>query len=140
VHGGKIYGPDSDSDSGTTTFGLRSGNAPYTPSSLYRRTSASALLQAASTAAGLGIGSKLNSYLDSDNVALFDDDFNIINWWHEHKQTYPVLSILAKDVLSVPVSTISSESAFSLTHQRAPATSVSRNGRDALMHQGLGGR
>jgi len=99
---GTIYGPDSDSDSGTTTFGLRSGNAPYTPSSLSRRTSASALLQAASTGAGLGIGSELNSYLDSDNVALFDDDFDIINWWHEHKRTYPVLSILAKDVLSVP--------------------------------------
>ena len=140
MHGGKIYGPDSDSDSSTTTFGLHSGNAPYTPSPLSRRTSASALLQEASTVAGLGIGSKLNSYLDSDNVSLFDDDFNIINWWHEHKRTYPVLSILAKDVLSVPVSTISSESAFSLTHRGAPATSVSRNGRDALMHQGLGGR
>jgi hypothetical protein len=37
-----------------------------------------------------------------------------LNWWHEHKQTYPVLSILAKDFLCVPMSTISSESAFSL--------------------------
>jgi hypothetical protein len=53
--------------------------------------------------------------LDSDIVNQFDDDFNIINWWHEHKRTYPVLSILAKDVLSIHVSTISSESAFSLT-------------------------
>jgi len=59
--------------------------------------------------------SELSSYLDSDNVNMFDDDFNILNWWRDHKHTYPVLSILAKDVLSVPVSTISSESAFSLT-------------------------
>ncbi|WVZ96770.1 hypothetical protein U9M48_042369 [Paspalum notatum var. saurae] len=44
-----------------------------------------------------------------------DDDFNILNWWHEHQITYPVLSILAKDVLTVPVFTISSESVFSLT-------------------------
>ena len=105
---GKIYGPDSDSDSSTTTFGLHSGNAPYTPSPLSRRTSASALLQAAITGAGLGISSELTSDLDSDNITLFDDDFNILNRWHEYKQTYPVLSILAKDVLSVLVSTISS--------------------------------
>ena len=35
-------------------------------------------------------------------------------WWHDKRTTYPVLSILARDVLSVPVSTVSSESAFSL--------------------------
>uniref|UniRef100_A0A8R7QX52 HAT C-terminal dimerisation domain-containing protein n=1 Tax=Triticum urartu TaxID=4572 RepID=A0A8R7QX52_TRIUA len=43
-----------------------------------------------------------------------DDDFDIIQWWHEHKVTYSVISILARDVLSVPVSSTSSESAFSL--------------------------
>jgi hypothetical protein len=72
------------------------------------------LLQAVNTGAA-ALGSELSAYLDSDTVNQFDDDFNIINWWHENKRTYPVLSILAKDVLSVPVSTISSESAFSLT-------------------------
>jgi hypothetical protein len=35
-------------------------------------------------------------------------------WWHTHKLTYPILSLLAKDVLTVPASTISSESTFSL--------------------------
>ena len=40
---------------------------------------------------------------------------HILIWWHEHKLSYLVLSILARDVLTVPVSTISSESAFSLT-------------------------
>ena len=38
-----------------------------------------------------------------------------MNWWHEHKLTYPVLSIMAKDILTVSVSTISSESTFSMT-------------------------
>ena len=33
-----------------------------------------------------------------------DDDFNILDWWHQHKLTYPVLSIMAKDILTVPVS------------------------------------
>ena len=44
----------------------------------------------------------------------FDEDFNILNWWHEHKLSYHVISILARDIISIPVSTISSESAFSL--------------------------
>ena len=50
--------------------------------------------------------SELASYLDSDTVTCFDDYFDIIIWWHEHKLTYPILSILAKDVMSVPVSTV----------------------------------
>ena len=38
-----------------------------------------------------------------------------MQWWHEHKLTYSVFSVLDKDILTVPVSTISSESTFSLT-------------------------
>ncbi|WVZ53856.1 hypothetical protein U9M48_004744 [Paspalum notatum var. saurae] len=30
----------------------------------------------------------------------YDDDFDILNWWRDIKITYPVLSILAKDILS----------------------------------------
>lgn len=102
---GLIYGSDA------TEF-------PYPVSStpnLGNGTSASALLQQAHSSAGLSsLDTELSSYLDSDTLQKFDDDFNILNWWHEHKLSYPVLSILARDVISVPVSTISSESAFSL--------------------------
>ena len=105
---GKIFGDDG---AGSSSF----GNSSPTPSSLSRRTSASALLQAATSGAALATASELSSYLDSDNVNMFDDDFSILNWWRDHKHTYPVLSILAKDVLPMPVNTISSESAFSLT-------------------------
>ena len=38
-----------------------------------------------------------------------------MQWWQAHKLTYPVLSILSRDVLTVPVSTVSSESAVSLS-------------------------
>jgi len=48
-------------------------------------------------------------------VNQLNNDFNILNWWHLYKLTYPVLSIMAKDILIVPVSTISSESTFSMT-------------------------
>jgi hypothetical protein len=60
-------------------------------------------------------GYELIAYLDCDTVSQLHDDFNILNWWHQHKLTYPVLSTLAKDVFSVLVSTISSEATFSTT-------------------------
>jgi hypothetical protein len=89
----KIFASDVSSSSG--------------PSQLGRRTSTASLLSPAAL-------SELSSYLDSDCVVQYDEDFNILNWWHEHKRTYPILSILAKDVLIVPASTISYESTFSL--------------------------
>lgn len=60
-------------------------------------------------------GSELSAYLDCDRVRQMDDDFNILNWCHQHKLTYPVLSTLAKDVFSVSVSTFSSKATFSTT-------------------------
>ena len=42
------------------------------------RTSASALLHAASTP-GIS-GSELAAYLDSDTVQKFDDEFNLLDW------------------------------------------------------------
>jgi hypothetical protein len=58
--------------------------------------------------------SELQTYLDSDHVSQFDDSFSILSWRHGHKRTYHVLSILAKHIMVVPVSTISLESDFSL--------------------------
>ena len=74
--------------------------------SIARDTSATTLLQAASSSAS--IASKLISYLHCDTISHLDDDFNLLNWWHQHKLIYPVLSIMGKDVLTVPVFTISS--------------------------------
>jgi hypothetical protein len=79
---------------------------------LSRSIPATTLLHAASNTNN---GSELTAYLDCDTVSQLDDEFNILNWWHQHKLTYPVLSTLAKDVFSVLVSTISSEATFSTT-------------------------
>jgi hypothetical protein len=59
--------------------------------------------------------SELTAYLDSDPVTWADPNFDILLWWREHKLTYPILSIMARDIMAVPVSTVSSESCFSLT-------------------------
>ena len=58
---------------------------------------------------------ELSAYLDSDNVTSYEDDFDLLLWWHDHKLTFPILSIMARDIILVPVSTVSSESCFSLT-------------------------
>ncbi|XP_062201715.1 uncharacterized protein LOC133905724 isoform X1 [Phragmites australis] len=67
---------------------------------------------------GTGIptsGGELTTFIDSDVISHEQENFNILQWWHEHKTNYPVLSLLARDLLTVPVSTVSSEAAFSLT-------------------------
>jgi hypothetical protein len=112
-----VFGADGIGSSSSMALGAGLGAFGASASSsmgpeLSRRTSASALLHATSTH---GISSfELAAYLDSDNVQKFDDELNLLDWWHDHKLTYPVLSILAKDIISVPVSTMSSESTFSL--------------------------
>ena len=54
-------------------------------------------------------------YVDSDNVTAYEDDFDLLLWWCDHKLTYPILSIMARDIMSIFVSTVSLESCFSLT-------------------------
>ncbi|XP_026400303.1 zinc finger BED domain-containing protein RICESLEEPER 2-like [Papaver somniferum] len=42
-----------------------------------------------------------------------DDDFDILSWWQANANMYKVLSYMARDILSMHVSSVSSESAFS---------------------------
>jgi len=48
-------------------------------------------------------------------LTCYEETFDILLWWRDHKLTYPVLSIMARDIMSVPVSTVSSKSCFSCT-------------------------
>lgn len=56
--------------------------------------------------------SDLDNYLDDPNVPL-QDDFDILSWWRTNGARFPVLQQIARDILSIPVSTVPSESAFS---------------------------
>ena len=42
-----------------------------------------------------------------------NEDFEILEWWKKQQIKYPVLYIIARDVLTVTVSTVASEAAFS---------------------------
>uniref|UniRef100_A0A803LDI9 Transposase n=1 Tax=Chenopodium quinoa TaxID=63459 RepID=A0A803LDI9_CHEQI len=60
----------------------------------------------------VGLKSDLEKYLEAETIPLADD-FDILNWWKTNGNNYPVLQQIAKDIMSIPVSTVPSESAFS---------------------------
>lgn len=63
------------------------------------------------TSQSLGIKSDLEKYLEEP---LFprNADFNILEWWCVHTPRYPILSMMARSILGVPMSKMSLESAF----------------------------
>ncbi|KAJ0089938.1 hypothetical protein Patl1_12580 [Pistacia atlantica] len=56
---------------------------------------------------------ELDYYLE-DTILPRTSDFDILSWWRLNGSTYPILQSIARDVLAIPVSTIASESAFSI--------------------------
>ncbi|KAF2324201.1 hypothetical protein GH714_009903 [Hevea brasiliensis] len=58
--------------------------------------------------------SKLNVYLE-DGVHICEDDekFDALEWWKMNNTKYRILSKMARDILSIPIATVASESAFS---------------------------
>jgi hypothetical protein len=44
--------------------------------------------------------------------------FDILKWWKENASIYPTLARLARDILAIPASTVSAESAFDETDAR----------------------
>ncbi|CAI0539675.1 unnamed protein product [Linum tenue] len=56
---------------------------------------------------------ELDRYLKEEVEKSMDPKFNVLGWWKVNSHRFPTLSRMAKDVLAVPISTVSSESAFS---------------------------
>jgi hypothetical protein len=61
--------------------------------------------------------SEVLAYLDTDCVISYEESFDILLWWRDHKLTYQILSIMARDIMSVPVSTISFRVLFQFDRQ-----------------------
>jgi len=55
--------------------------------------------------------SELERYLEEESEDILDLD--ILMWWKSTGSKYKILSLIARDVLSIPVTTVASESAFS---------------------------
>lgn len=63
------------------------------------------------TSQGKNSVSDLDKYLE-EPVFPRNYDFNIFTWWKVHTPRYPILSMMAQDVLGVPMSTVTPELAF----------------------------
>lgn len=78
--------------------------------------------------------SDLDKYLE-EPVFPRNNDFNVLNWWKVHTPRYPILSIMACDVLAIPVATLGQDLVFSnrgrvLDHHRS---SLNPDTREALV-------
>ncbi|XP_050908840.1 zinc finger BED domain-containing protein RICESLEEPER 4-like [Lathyrus oleraceus] len=61
--------------------------------------------------------SRLGVYLDEASVDLSYqnfDDLNVLQWWKENCNRFKELSLLARDLLGIHITTVASESAFSI--------------------------
>ncbi|XP_021672490.2 zinc finger BED domain-containing protein RICESLEEPER 2 [Hevea brasiliensis] len=63
------------------------------------------------TSQSQGIRSDLDKYLEEP---LFPRsvDFNILNWWKVHTPRYPILAMMARNILGIPMSKVTPEFAF----------------------------
>ena len=55
----------------------------------------------------------VDKYLLEEPINPTTSSFDILLWWKENSSKYKILSLIARDVLVVPVFTVMSESAFS---------------------------
>ncbi|KAG5554223.1 hypothetical protein RHGRI_011921 [Rhododendron griersonianum] len=61
-----------------------------------------------------GIESELTRYLNQPALETDDDEpFDLLSWWRSQESRNPILTAMARDILTVPVSTVASEAAFS---------------------------
>ena len=56
--------------------------------------------------------SELDKYL-CDECEQNDETFDVLQFWKDQNKRYPILTMIARDVLAMPVSTVASDSAFS---------------------------
>lgn len=86
------------------------------------------------TSQGQSITSDLDKYLE-EPVFPRSYGFDILNWWKVHTPRYPILSMMARDVLGMPLSTLGPELVFNagsrvLDHHRS---SLNPDIREALI-------
>lgn len=57
--------------------------------------------------------SELDDHLGEKIVFSSSKNFDVLSWWKGNSVKYPILSNMARDVLSIPMSMVASESTFS---------------------------
>ncbi|KAH7688738.1 Tam3-transposase (Ac family) protein [Dioscorea alata] len=59
--------------------------------------------------------SELDLYLEEPKLEFaYYEDLDVLEYWKNHKHRFPILALIASDVLAIPITTVASESAFSI--------------------------
>ena len=59
--------------------------------------------------------SQLDLYLEETRLDhRFHEDLDVMEYWKSHSHCFPELSLMARDILSIPITTVASESTFSI--------------------------
>ncbi|KAF9598335.1 hypothetical protein IFM89_026863 [Coptis chinensis] len=98
--------------SGVTGMNGTSSNAPQEEDMVL------AMLSKRREAAIKKCKSELQRYLDQPTIITSNETFDVLDWWRTLASTYPVLSAMARDLLTIPVSTVPSKSAFKFESER----------------------
>ena len=53
-------------------------------------------------------------YLGESTLGI-DEGKDVLQWWKRNEERYPVLARMARNVLAIPITTVASESTFSLS-------------------------
>ena len=86
-------------------------NAPaYSPSPQQQEAGTS---QTRSSATDARSHPEIQEYDRNEWVKPDDEAIDLLVWWRQNARRFPVLSSMAQDILTIPVSTVSSEAAFS---------------------------
>ncbi|XP_042436796.1 zinc finger BED domain-containing protein RICESLEEPER 2-like isoform X2 [Zingiber officinale] len=56
--------------------------------------------------------SELDKYL-KEETEVDSVQFDILNWWKVNSPRFPILSLMARDIMAIPISSVASESVFS---------------------------
>ncbi|MFS7889101.1 putative HAT dimerization domain, ribonuclease H-like superfamily [Helianthus anomalus] len=55
----------------------------------------------------------LKEEIEGDDIWFESQDFTVLDWWKKRSGAFPILSLVARDILAIPISTMASESTFS---------------------------
>ena len=55
----------------------------------------------------------VDRYLVDESINPKTTSFEVLLWWKDNAKRYTILSLIARDILAIPISTVASESAFS---------------------------